>query len=100
MDLNPGYVDGLRNLGKALLDRRQYGEGVDCYHKAIAIQPGNAEMRFNLGLALKQHGKIDEALKEFRQALPLAEGDKDKATVKKIREEIDRCQCWPWDEDK
>ena len=100
VEINPGYVDGLRNLGKALLDRQQYDEGVTCFHKAVAIQPGSAEIRFDLGLALKQHGKIDAALGELRQALPLAEAEKNNAElVEKIKAEIRRCEAWPWDEE-
>ena len=96
----PGYVDGLSNLGKALLDRRQVRRGRDCFRKAVAIKPGSAEMRFDLGLALKQQGKIDEALEELRQALPLAEEEKNAALVEKIKAEIRRCEAWPWDEQR
>ena len=71
-----------------------------CFRKAIAIQPGSAEIRFDLGLALEQQGKIDEALGELRQALPLADEAKNAALVEKIKAEIRRCEAWPWDEEK
>jgi tetratricopeptide (TPR) repeat protein len=100
--IDPGYVDGLRNLGKALADRRQYDEAADCYHKAVAIDPGSAEIRFDLGLLLRQQAtqdKVNEAKEEFRRALPLAEEEKNAALVEKIKAEIRRCEAWPWDDE-
>jgi tetratricopeptide (TPR) repeat protein len=98
----PYYVDGLHNLGKALLDRRQYDEGEDCFRKAAALKPGSARIRFDLGLALARQetqAKVDEALGEFRRALPLAV-EEDAELVEKIKAEIRRCEKWPWEEEK
>ena len=86
---------------RLLLDRQQYDEAVACFRKALAIKPGSAEIRFDLGRALRAgKGKIDEALGELRQALPLAEEEKDAALVEKIKAEIRRCEAWPWDEER
>ena len=100
--INPGYVEGLRNLGKALLDRRQYRRRRDLFSQGScdpARQCGDT-IRSGPGLEEADAGKIDEALEELRQALPLAEAEKDAVLVEKIKAEIRRCEAWPWDEEK
>ncbi len=102
VEIAPDYVDGLHNLGKALLDRRQYDEGEDCFRKAVALKPGTREdpLRPGPGLARQEsQAKVDEALGEFRRALPLAM-EEDAKLVELIKAEIRRCEKWPWGEEK
>ena len=39
------------------------------YYQAIALKPDHAEAHSNLGIALKEFGKLDEAEASYRQAL-------------------------------
>lgn len=65
---HPGNADAYANLG--LLEARQehYAEAVPLYRKAMALDPGMAGLRLNLGLSLFKSGAMKEAATTF---LPL-----------------------------
>ncbi|UCV04575.1 tetratricopeptide repeat protein [Dechloromonas denitrificans] len=60
-------------LGVAL--NAQKKDGLDALQKAVALLPYDAEARNNLGNALKDAGRLDEAETSYRQALALKAGD-------------------------
>jgi Flp pilus assembly protein TadD len=43
-------------------------EAVDDYRAALRIDPGNADVHYQLGLALRSLGRLDEAEAEVREA--------------------------------
>ena len=44
-------------------------EAADCYRRAIALSPGNADFHSNLGVVHKARGKLDEAVACYRRAI-------------------------------
>src|SRR2546422_3312424 len=44
-------------------------EAIARYHLALRLKPGFPEAHFFLGNALDQHGQLDDAIAEYRQAL-------------------------------
>ena len=47
-------------------------ESIECFRKAIALQPGHALAYYNLGMALRGLGKAEEAINAFREVTRLA----------------------------
>jgi tetratricopeptide (TPR) repeat protein len=50
-------------------------EAIECYHKAIALDPRDLDACIALGLALKAQKKMDEAIECYRKALEFAPKD-------------------------
>jgi len=51
-----------------------YEEAIKCFKKAIAINPSNEEIHYNLGIAYHDKGTLDEAITAFKKALALNPG--------------------------
>lgn len=51
----------LNDLGIALMQSGKPNEGLDAFRRAVALEPGNAQYRKNLGTALTQVGRNEEA---------------------------------------
>jgi tetratricopeptide (TPR) repeat protein len=60
------------NLGEAFRTLGRSGEAIDCYHRAIALDPRQVGALSNLGLALTAAKKLPEAERVLRQALSIA----------------------------
>jgi cytochrome c-type biogenesis protein CcmH/NrfG len=58
-------------LGNALMDAGRYGEAVDAYGKALALDPKNVDVRVDMGTCLKNSGKPQKAVEEYRRALQI-----------------------------
>lgn len=55
-----GYISGKKN---------EYERAIECFNKAISIEPGNSKALFNLGVALRDAGKFDDAIVAFKKSL-------------------------------
>jgi eukaryotic-like serine/threonine-protein kinase len=55
-------------MGNSLLTTKPE-EAVGYYRAALALRPGTAAVHNNLGVALKERGRLDEAIAEYRKAL-------------------------------
>lgn len=58
-----GAVNGQLNHG---------GAAVECFRRVIALSSGHALAHFNLGMALRLQGKLEEAVQSLREAARLA----------------------------
>jgi Flp pilus assembly protein TadD len=56
----------LNDLGVACMRSGRAAEGLESFRQAVNIEPGNAQYRRNLGLALAEKGKFDEAMQYVR----------------------------------
>jgi len=70
------------SIGLDYLDLKEYRLAVRYFKQVIAIDPSNNEAHYNLGLAYKNLGMINEALAEFKNAFELAKGAKDNNNIK------------------
>ncbi len=61
------------DLGMAYLNSKppQAQEAVRCLSVAVALRPNSPGARFNLGLALKEQGKLDLAVESYRKAIQI-----------------------------
>ena len=72
---HPGNATAHLMLGDALVQRKEYAEGIAEYRKAAELDPESAEGSFRIGRALLRQGKNDEALVELKKAAGLDEGN-------------------------
>ncbi len=59
------------SLGNALMDSTRYGEAVEAYQKALALDPKNVDVRVDMGTCLKNSGRPQLAVEEYRKAIKL-----------------------------
>lgn len=59
----------LSNLGMAYAGLNQFDQAIRYYGQALALDPGNPQVRLNLGLAYLKSNRPGEAGKEFARAL-------------------------------
>jgi len=67
-ELDPENAEIDVALGLAYQARGDLGKAAECFRNAIRKKPDYAEARNNLGIALSQLGRGDEALREFEAA--------------------------------
>ena len=58
-------------LGNLLMDTNRFGEAIDSYQKALDIDPGNVDVRVDMGVCYRNTGKPEIAVKEFRKAIEI-----------------------------
>jgi len=66
---SPGDIDIWLCLGFVAGNKHDYERAIGYFKKAIAIQPGNAKLLFNYGIALRDAGKFDGAVEAFKKSL-------------------------------
>ncbi|MEO8331846.1 MAG: sulfotransferase [Gallionella sp.] len=69
VDRHPNFGFGWKLLGAAL--QMQGRNAVPAFRKAAELMPGEAEVLYNLGVALKGFGQLDDAAESYRRALKL-----------------------------
>ncbi|HYB33717.1 MAG TPA: sulfotransferase [Steroidobacteraceae bacterium] len=65
----PGNAEALRVKGDGLLTRGAYTEAVECYQQLLDLDPRNAVVGNNLGVALCRLGRLREAEAQFRRVI-------------------------------
>ncbi len=71
----PEYVESLRRAGLIALQLAEYPLAVDNLSRALAQLPGDAGLHYNLGLAHKEFGDLQNAADSFRRAADLDPAD-------------------------
>lgn len=64
---NPDNYSTLLNLGHAYLESRNYQKAGNIFARAVMVNPRSPEARTDLGVALRNSGQIDEALKHLEK---------------------------------
>ena len=67
----PDVAGTLANLGSMLAMNGELDEAVVVLRRAIEKEPGAAQVHHNLANALRELGRVEEAVEEFREALRL-----------------------------
>jgi len=70
VQLAPDYAAAQLNLGNALMQVQRTAEAVACYDKALRIEP-DADVHYNLGIALAGLARRDEAAVHLQAALQM-----------------------------
>jgi len=69
--LNPENAEAQSDLGRELVRRGKYGEGVEHLEKALPKMTEIAETRFYLGVGLLRTGRLDPAESQLKKALEI-----------------------------
>lgn len=70
---NHGDANNL--YGLLCIQTRRFELAVKLINRGLASQPGNPQSHFNLAIALKDLGRLDEAERHFRKCLSLSPGN-------------------------
>jgi predicted TPR repeat methyltransferase len=70
--LEPGNVDGWRNLGNVSVEAGAPGRAEECFRRVLRLRPGDVAARGNLALLCEKSGRVDEAIQELRELLRVA----------------------------
>ncbi len=77
LQIQPRHFDSLHLLGVAAIQSGEFERGVELISGAIACNPHVAVAHYNRGNALRDLGRLDEALVSYDQALTLNSGHAD-----------------------
>ena len=70
-------IEGLNQQGLMLLQQGQFAPGAELLKQSLALNTRQPEVSYNLGYALQQLGRLEEALSAFTQAVTLVPDDLD-----------------------
>lgn len=68
---NPKNADALLRLANMFQDAGKYEEAVQYYRQVLALRPNDVNPRTDMGICLRESGKVDEALAEFRKSVEI-----------------------------
>jgi tetratricopeptide (TPR) repeat protein len=71
VEVNPFYVEAYSNLGNILVVENRFDDAIEIYKKALTIRPNDAQVWYNLSVALDSKGDREEAIKACRNALSI-----------------------------
>ncbi len=69
-----GFAQMHNTVGAILGSRGDYDGAAAEFGKAIEEDPGNVSAHYNLGVALAETGRLEEAVREFEEATRLHPG--------------------------
>ena len=81
-------ISGACNAGLLKFD-----SAIECYKKALEINPNFADAYYNMGIALQQQNKLEEAIEAYTKALAI-KPDHEAARVGKLHQSARICN---WD---
>ena len=73
--LRPRWAVGHTLCGNLAFEEREFGDAIECYAQALALEPANAEARCQLGHTYFRLGRVEEAIECYRAAAAAAPAD-------------------------
>ena len=68
LQLRPGYYDAAHNLASVYEAQQDFDRAAAQYHAAHALRPSDALCLGNLGIVLRQQGRLDESAAAYVRA--------------------------------
>ncbi len=72
---NPGSLEVWYELGRIKYTENRFNEALNCFEKALAIDPRNVKAENNLGLTLEGLSRMPEAIAAYRKAIAWQQGN-------------------------
>jgi tetratricopeptide (TPR) repeat protein len=69
VDLNSRSVGPLLRLGTLQLERSQHGMAMDCFQRALALEPADGDALCMLGMTCNDLGRFADATRYLEQAI-------------------------------
>jgi len=69
LEIKPDAIPTLLNLARVEDERGQPGKAAERLRAALALDPSDTEIRVHLGTVYAQAGRLEDAIREFREAL-------------------------------
>lgn len=69
IEKDPKNVTALTRLANLYHDAAKYDQAVDYYGRALHVRPADVDSRTDMGICLREMGKSDEAIAQFRTSL-------------------------------
>ncbi len=66
LERNPNDTEALRVLANLNLEIQRWSRAEELYRRYLALRPGDADARTDLGVTLRAQGRTEDALKEFQ----------------------------------
>ena len=66
------FLKAYRNLGDTLASQSRWPDAISALRKAVELDSGNADVRYDLASVLLESGNLDDAITEFRATLRIA----------------------------
>jgi len=67
----PTNAAGLIALGNDQMDAHNYAQAITAYQEALKLEPGNVDVRVDLGTCYRGIGKPEDAIKEYKKAIAI-----------------------------
>ncbi len=67
----PTNAAGLIALGNDQMDAHHYEQAIAAYQEALKLEPGNVDVRVDMGTCYRGIGKPEEAIKEYKKAIAI-----------------------------
>jgi Flp pilus assembly protein TadD len=91
---DPADASAFHNLGSVCYRLGQFEESVEAYRESVKLRAENASTYLHLALALKESGKLAEAITACEQAERLAPGDQTVIeTLRRLRKQDEKGWC-------
>ena len=69
LEKNPTKPGTYKNMGMAYSATKRNDEAINCYRKAIQIDPNNFNAHISLGNELSEKNKVEEAIDCYRYVI-------------------------------
>jgi len=70
-NVNPMEPSIRMSLGSIFYGQKQYDQAINLYSQAVNLKPDLPNSHYNLALALKESGRLEDAVKEYQSTLAL-----------------------------
>ena len=74
LTIDQNFEDAYTMQGNLFAEQGKFSESIDCFRRAIQINPKNLSVHVNMGLALLNESHLDEAEIEFQKILSINSG--------------------------
>ena len=84
VSLSPDHADAYNYLGQAYFKKEEYQNSVDCFNKALEIEPTHTQARENLEIAQWSLGRLDSRTPESSENVESASENVESESIEPV----------------